>query len=235
MWPGNIGRWEVRSFMCRNWTGLNGNGYSDHRHWWDSRECDKIPELMCRKWRLDQITFSLLSFCRYLHSLSSKEHLGYWCCSVCRKRKSQRVYLQSWLAGMAVWLTTAYTNLRCNFLLLVPQTMIHDPQTFSVTICRGMTKAVTYYNTFQAEILRLLAKSIFLLLSSLGVASFVSTTVRANTTARYFCIRPPSARLYAFREALNGFLRNLVMGFTNIEIGCLRDWVCVPDTCIFVI
>jgi hypothetical protein len=27
---------------------------------------DKIPERMCRKWRLEQIKFSLLSFCRYL-------------------------------------------------------------------------------------------------------------------------------------------------------------------------
>jgi hypothetical protein len=35
---------------------------------------------------------------------------------------------------------------------IVPQTVIHDPQTFSVTICRGMTKVVTYYNTFHDEI-----------------------------------------------------------------------------------
>jgi len=63
---------------------------------------DRIPERMGRKWRLDQVTSTVLSFCRHLLSLFGKEHLGYWGCSVCRKGKSQRVCLKSWLPGMAV-------------------------------------------------------------------------------------------------------------------------------------
>jgi len=63
---------------------------------------DRIPELLDRKWRLDRMTSTVLSFCRHLLSLSGKELLGYWGCSVCRKGKSQRVYLKGWLPGMAV-------------------------------------------------------------------------------------------------------------------------------------
>jgi hypothetical protein len=62
----------------------------------------RIPELLGRKWRLDQMIFTVFSFCRYLLSLSGKGHLGYWGCSVCRTGKSQRVYLKSWLPGMVV-------------------------------------------------------------------------------------------------------------------------------------
>jgi len=39
---------------------------------------DRIPELMGRKWRLDQMSSTVLSFCRHLRSLSGKKHLGYW-------------------------------------------------------------------------------------------------------------------------------------------------------------
>jgi len=39
---------------------------------------DRIPELMGRKLRLDQMSSTVLSFCRHLRSLSGREHLGYW-------------------------------------------------------------------------------------------------------------------------------------------------------------
>jgi hypothetical protein len=38
MWPGNLGRWEVRNFMCRNWTVSIRYGHPGHRHWWNRRE-----------------------------------------------------------------------------------------------------------------------------------------------------------------------------------------------------
>jgi hypothetical protein len=60
---------------------------------------NRKPELKGREWRLDQMTFAVLSFRRHLPSLSGKEH---WDCSVWRKGKFQGVYLKSWLAGMAV-------------------------------------------------------------------------------------------------------------------------------------
>jgi len=38
---------------------------------------DRIPELLGRKWHLDQMSSTVLSFCKHLRSLSGKEHLGY--------------------------------------------------------------------------------------------------------------------------------------------------------------
>jgi len=102
LWPGNIGRWEVLNLLCaeielgRLVMGIQVTVTGG------TEVNDRILELLDRKWRLDQMTFTVLSFCRHLLSLSSKEHLGYCSCSVCRKGKSQRVYLKNWLPGMAV-------------------------------------------------------------------------------------------------------------------------------------